>query len=224
MGISLLNWIKENMLGLLTGSILGAILGWWTNHWYSVNLTMPRLRISGGGGGRSPLDLGFRSVHISVENELRHLSVRIPTTIILGKPLKTYFGNQIIERDTARKCTASLLDENGKHICQLWWSQGKEIIPSVDILSGEKANIIVFFNKNDSDSYFPYQPNSQSDPVPKITNVPKFDKTMNFSVIISYAYGSKSINLPVKVSFNYDGNVYFEYGGGSTFFYDCNKS
>lgn len=203
--------------------LLGTVFGWFINHWYSVNMTMPMLKTNGGGSDRS-LGSDFRSVHISIENELRHLGIRVPTTIILGKQLKTYFGNQVVERDTARKCTASLLDEDGKFISQLWWRQGREITPAADIKSGEQASMIVFVSKEGEEGYFPYQPISQSDFAPRITKIPRFDIAMNFSIIISYSFGSKSLNLPVKVSFNYDGNVYFEYGGGSTFFYERKMS
>ena len=200
--------------------ILGIVFGWFINHWYSVNMTIPKLSVNGGGGGKTPLDPNLRSVHLSVENELRHLGIRIPTTIILGKQLKTYFWNQVKKRDTARKCTANLLDENGKYICQLWWNKDKEIATTMNIESGEKTNLIVFLNKEGKSGYFPYQPNSQIDPKPKLTRVPNFNEPNNFSITISYAYGSKSLILPIKVTFNYDGNVYFEYKGGSSFFYE----
>lgn len=199
--------------------LIGIAVGWFTNHWYSVNMKIPQLRINGGGGDRS-LGTDFRSNNITIENELRYLGIRLPETVILGKRIKTYFGNQIVERNIARKCIANLLDDNSKFICQLWWKQGKEIVSCVDINSGDTASLIVFVNKENEEGYFPYQPTSQSDFTPLTVKVPKFNQSKNFSIIISYSFGSKILNIPVKVSFDYRGNVYFEYGGGSSFFYE----
>lgn len=197
----------------------GILVGWFITHYYSVNMKMPQLRQNGGGSDRS-FGLDSRTVYITIENELRHLGIRLPVTIILGKPIRTIFGNQIIERNIARRCTANLFDENSKFICQLWWRHGKEILPYVDINSGETSSLIVFMNNKGAEEYFPYQPTSQSDFKPLILKVPKFNQSKNFSIIISYSFGSKNLNIPVKVFFDYRRNVYFESGGGSSFFFE----
>ncbi len=198
--------------------LLGCFFTWFVTHLYSVNITMPKLNIGGTGGGTSPFGPGFRIGRISVKNELSQLGLRIPTTIILGKPIKTYFGNQVVERKIASRCTASLLDENHKNISQLWWESGKEVISSVDIKSGEQANLVAFVREeNDSENYYPYQPVSQSDTTPKIIHVPKFNKTMNFLVVISYSW-NQSIEIPVRVSIDYNGNFYLESKNSSSNF------
>jgi hypothetical protein len=47
---------------------------------------------------------------------------------------------------------------------------------------------------------------------------PKFDKTTEFLVEVSYAYGSQKIKFPVGVVIGYDGNLSFERPNGSSMF------
>src|SRR6202044_1569461 len=93
--------------------ILGCLVGWTVNHYYSVVVRRPLLVSSGGGGGSSIGGAPFHFVHISVRNELRRLGLHLPPTVILGKALRTDFGNQLLDRDPARQCTAQLFSEEG---------------------------------------------------------------------------------------------------------------
>jgi hypothetical protein len=103
-------------------------------------------------------------------------------------------------------------------ICPLWWTNGDKISTTIDIKSGKQANIIVFVRRENSDTYFAYQPTSDTDLTPKITGVPKFNKTMEFFVEVSYSYGSQKIKFPVGVVIGYDGNPSFEMPNGSSVF------
>lgn len=100
--------------------ILGCLVGWFTNHWYSVLMKRPSLILSGGGGSSNFLGSGFHSTNLTIQNELRKLGISLPETVILGKQLRTDFGGQIVERETACQCRAQLLETSGKYICHLW--------------------------------------------------------------------------------------------------------
>jgi hypothetical protein len=141
--------------------LLGCLVGWFTNHWYSVVMRRPSLRQSGGGGGSSLFGSGFRYVSLGFQNELRRLGVSLPETVILGKSVKTDFGGQVVEREPARQCRARLMEESGRYICTLWWCDGQKPAETVDIKSGESASLIIFLKSNtDPGQYFSYQPTS----------------------------------------------------------------
>src|SRR2546430_16427108 len=165
-------------IGIIT-FILGCLVGWFTNHWYSVNMRRPSLRHSGGGSGIDFEGSGYHFESVSVENQLRYLTLGLPETIIFGKRLRTSFGNQIVERDPAGQCIANLFDESSKHICQLFWKVGEKVCGTVEIRSGESAHLMLFVRKEDgSNTYFAYRPTSQSNLAPTILNVPRFNSTM----------------------------------------------
>ena len=111
--------------------VLGCLVGWFTNHWYSVVMRRPSLRQTGGGGGSSFSASSYPYVSASISNELRQLGLQLPETKILRKPIKTTFGNHIIEREPARQCQARLLEESGNLICHLWWLDGQKISHTV---------------------------------------------------------------------------------------------
>jgi hypothetical protein len=179
----------------------------------------PSLGLNGSGGGSDFEGSGYQYVVVSVENQLRHLTLRLPETIILGKRLKTSFGNQIVERDPARQCIANLLDESNKPICRLWWKDGEKLSEIVEIRSGESTHLILFVRKEDgSNKYFAYQPTSQSNLAPKISKVPNFNNTMKFSIEIIYSYGNQRVRFPAQVDIGYDGSFSFKTIGGSSSF------
>ena len=198
--------------------ILGCLVGWFTNHWYSVNLKEPQLSQNGGGGGSSIFGTKFHFSHLTIRNELRTLVIKLPETVLLGKRLKTRFGNQIVERNPARECRAQLLDESGKHICHLYWLDNNKILDKVDIESGKSASLLLFVRKEeDSEKFYVYQPTSQSDLAPKVTKVPNFNKSSDFLVRVSYSY-NKSISFPVSVEKDYSENFYTKTKNGSSLF------
>lgn len=198
--------------------VLGCLVGWYTNHWYSINLKEPQLSQNGNGDGSSIFGTNFHYTSVSIQNELRLLSVKLPETILLGKRLKTRFGNQIIERNTARECRAQLLDEFGKHICHLYWLENNIITQSVDIESGKSASLLLFVRKEDEpEKFYVYEPSSISDFTPKIMKVPHFNKSKNFIARISYAH-NKNLSFPVGVEIDYRGNFYSKTKNGSCIF------
>jgi hypothetical protein len=205
------------MISNIVFFILGCLAGWITNHWYSVNLRQPSLRINGGGNGSNFQGSGHPYTNITVENELRYLRIQLPITIIVGrKQLKTHFGNQVVERESAQQCIARLLDKSGRHICQLWWLIDTKVDSITEIKSGKSVNLLLFIKgKNNAKEYYAYQPISSSNIEPKISGTPKFNKTMDFLVEISYSYGTKKIQFPVRVVINYDGSFSFETNNGS---------
>lgn len=203
--------VLSNMEIILSVStfLLGCLVGWFTNHWYSINLKEPQLSQKGSGCGFGIFGTNFHYSHVSIQNELRLLSIKLPDTILLGKKLKTSFGNQIIERNTARECRAQLLNEYGnKHICHLYWLENNKILESVDIKSGKSASLVLFVRKEgEQEKFYIYEPTSSSDLIPKVIKVPNFNKSTNFLVRISYAY-NKSLSFPVGVEIDYRGNFY----------------
>lgn len=196
----------ETILSILT-FLLGCLVGWFTNHWYSINLKEPQLNQNGNGSGSSIFGTNFHHSHVSIQNELRLLSIKLPDTLLLGKRLKTRFGNQIIERNVARECRVQLLDESSKHICHLYWFEDNKALESVDIKSGKSASLLLFVRKEDERKFYVYEPTSLSDLTPKVVKVPNFNKSTNFLVRISYAY-NKSLSFPVGVEIDYRGNFY----------------
>lgn len=132
-----------SIINLIAGGLIGVV----GNHFYSVNLRQPKLGYSGSGANSNFYDTGFSSATISVQNELRHLSVKFPPIIILGKRIKTQIGNQTTERDVAKKCAAHLYDENGKLITRLYWLSNNKPLYEVDINSGESASLMTFVRK-----------------------------------------------------------------------------
>ncbi|MDD5015357.1 MAG: hypothetical protein PHW73_09740 [Atribacterota bacterium] len=198
--------------------LLGCLVGWFTNHWYSINLKEPQLSQNGGGGGSSMFSTKFHYSHITIRNELRMLAIKLPETVLLGKRLKTRFGDQIVERNPAKECRAQLLDESGKHICHLYWLKNNKILDTVDIESGKSANLLLFVRKEeDSSKFYVYQPTSQSNLAPKVAKVPNFSQSSNFLVRISYSY-NKSISFPVGVEIDYNENFYTKTKNGSSLF------
>jgi hypothetical protein len=206
------------MVSNIVTFLLGCLAGWFTNHWYSVNMRHPSLRQSGSGGGINFDGSGYRYVSVSLQNELRQLALILPETVIFGKRLKTRFGNQIVERDPARQCRARLLEESGRHICHLWWMDGQKTAETVEIKSGESSNLILFLRSNNTGQYFVYQPTSNTDLTPKTHDVPTFNKTMAFLVEVSYLHGSRRLQFPVKVVIGYDGGFSFETKNSSGMF------
>jgi hypothetical protein len=202
----------------LSTFVFGCIVGWYSNHWYSVNMREAKLSQNGGGGGSGIFGTSFHSSYISIQNELRWLGVNLPETIIFGKRLKTRFGGQIVERNPARECRAQILDESGKHICNLFWIENNKIFDTVDIKSGKSANLLLFIRKADgSAKFYVYQPTSQSDLTPKTIKVPSFSKSTNFLVRVTYSY-NKSFSFPAGVEINYDENYYVTTKNGSGLF------
>lgn len=188
--------------------ILGCLVGWYTNHWYSINLKEPHLNQRSSGGGSSLLGTNFHFAYASIHNELRSLAINLPETVLFGKKLKTRFGSQIVERNPARECRAQLLDASGKHICHLYWLENNKIFDKLDIKSGKSANLLLFVRRDDgSEKFYIYQPTSQSDLTPKVVKVPSFTKSTNFSVRISYSY-NKNLLFPAGVEIDYAGNFY----------------
>ncbi len=196
----------EGILSMLN-FFLGCLIGWLTNHWYSVNLKQPLLKQSGGGGGSNIFGVNLHYSCVNIQNELRQLSISFPETILLGKRLKTSFGNQIIERDNASECRAQLLDEFGKHICHLFWLDNNKVLETVDIKSGKTAKLILFIRKENEEKFYVYEPTSPSDLTPKVTKVPNFNKSTNFLVRISYSH-NKALSFPVGVEIDFAGNFY----------------
>jgi hypothetical protein len=70
------------MLSEILFFLLGCLIGWLTNHWYSVVLRQPHLVHNGGGGGGPILNSGYRYIGITVDNELRRLGISLPETVI----------------------------------------------------------------------------------------------------------------------------------------------
>jgi hypothetical protein len=202
----------------LSTFILGCFAGWYSNHWYSVNLKEAKLSQNGSGGGSSIFGTNFHSSYISIQNELRWLGVNLPETVIFGKRLKTRFGGQIVERNPARECRAQLLDESGKHICHLFWMESNKILDVLDIKSGKSANLLLFIRRDDgSREFYVYQPTSQSDLTPKTVKVPSFNKSTNFLVRITYSY-NKNFSFPMGVEIDYNENFYATTKNGSGLF------
>jgi hypothetical protein len=190
--------------------LLGCLVGWFTNHWYSVGMRQPKLIQNGGGSGSSLFGSGYRYVSIGIQNELRRLGVSLPETVILGKAIRTNFGGQVIEREPARQCRARLLERTGEYIYELWWYDGEKASEIIDIKSGETANLIVFAKRaNDPNQYLVYQPISGVDFSPRTSGIPKFDKTMSFLVEILYSHGGQRLKIPVSVKIGYDGSFNF---------------
>jgi hypothetical protein len=193
--------------------IAGGLIGWVTNHWYAVSLRRPRLRI--GGSGLSFLQTGLAYRTIGIENELRYFGINLPPTMILGKHIKTRFGNHVLERDSARRCRARLLDKSKTPICSLYWNLSNNILSEVDIKSGESANLMLFIrDKQGEEEYYAYQPISNTDFTPKLIKSPKFKDTMEFIVEVLYSYG-EVLYIPVKVIKKYDGNFTFQASNSS---------
>lgn len=208
-----------DIIWTLSTFVLGCLVGWFTNHWYAVNLKQPKLSQSGSGSGSNFLGTGFHFYHLAVKNELRFLTFKIPETVILGKRLRTRFGSQIIERDTASECRAQLLDESEKHICHLYWLDNNNILDTVGIECDKSANLLLFVRKDESsEKFYVYQPTSSSNLTPKTVKVPHFDKSTNFLVMISYFHGTKKLSFPVSVEIDYSGNFYVKTGGDSSLF------
>ncbi len=198
--------------------LLGCLVGWFINHWYSINLKEPQLSQNGSGGGSSIFGTNFHYSQVSIQNELRLLSIKLPDTVLLGKKIKTRFGNQILERNIARECRAQLLDESGKHVCHLYWLKENNILESIDIKSGKSENLLIFVRKDDEqEKFYVYEPSSSSDLTPKVTRVPNFSESINFLVRISYGY-NKSLTFPVGIEIDYRGNFYATTKNSSSLF------
>lgn len=198
------------MISIIT-FIIGCLIGWFINHWYSVVMRRPSLRQSGSGTGSNFRNSGYHYNHITISNELRTFTLKIPETVILGKRIKTHFGNQIVEREPATQCTARLLEKSGKYICHLWWTKGNDITPTTEISSGNSTSLLLFLRREDNENkYFVYQPKSQTDFSPKTSRLPTFTKTMHFFVEVSYSHGSQKLTFPVSIVIGYDGNFSFE--------------
>lgn len=192
--------------------ILGCLVGWFCNHWYSVVMKRPELAVNGSGSSSSLYNSNYSSVTVSVTNHLRALAIVLPETVVLGKRFKTHFGAHVIDRDPAQQCRAALLDESGEHISHLWWNNAGKVTEIITIKSGESANLLLFIREaSNTERYFAYQPRSQADPTPKISGTPEFKTTMNFIVEISYTHGTQRLRIPVRVVKKYDGSLYFEY-------------
>lgn len=198
--------------------ILGCVVGWFTNHWYSVNLKQPELKQSGSGGGSNLLGTGFHYSNLSIRNELRSLAIKFPETVILGIRLKTRFGDQVVERDPARECRAYLLDESGKHICQLFWLIDNNVQDTVDIQSGKSANLLMFVREDKNPKrFYVYQRKSQSDLTPQTNKIPNFIKSTKFQVKISYSH-NRNFSFPTEVEIDYQDNMYLKTKSGSSLF------
>jgi hypothetical protein len=180
---------------------------------------MRRPTLRQNGGGSSLFGSSYRYVSLGFQNELRRLGISLPETVILGKAVKTDFGSQVIEREPARQCRARLLDETGRYICPLWWFDGQKPAETVDIKSGESASLIIFLKSNtDPSQYLSYQPTSNTDPTPRTSEVPKFDKAMGFLVEVLYSHSSQRLRFPVKVVIGYDDRMSFETPNSSSSF------
>lgn len=186
--------------------LLGCLFGWFTNHWYSVNMKRPNLVKNGEGHGSSFFGSGYSFVTVNIQNELRRFGVTLPKTVILGKSVKTDFGGLIIERDTARQCRATLLEKTGEQIQELFWFDGEKAYEIIDIKSGETAHLVIFVRKENVNQYLVYHPVSGTDFTPRTVNIPKFDKSMSFLIEVSYSYDSQKVRIPVRIKIEYDGS------------------
>src|SRR5437660_1501648 len=105
------------------------------------------------------------------------------------------------------RCPSLRHSGGGRRICQLFWKVGEKVSGTIEIRSGESAHLMLFVRKEDgSNTYFAYQPTSQSNLAPTILNVPRFNGTMKFQVQISYSHANQSLQFPVEVYMGYDGS------------------
>ena len=90
------------------------------------------------------------------------------------------------------------------------WFDGTNVNHTIEIKSGESANLILFLKRDNIPQYFAYEPTSNTDPTPKTSDIPRFDKTIRFFVEVSYSHGSQKLRFPVEITVGYDGRISYE--------------
>jgi hypothetical protein len=196
--------------------ILGSFVAWRFDHFYSVKLRQPKLSQSGSGWVRNFYDTGFSFIYLSIKNELRSLSIGFSPTTIFGKTIKWQFGNGIIEREIAKKCTARLYDQYGKFVASLFWRVEGKMLHEIDIKSVDSASLSMFVrNENEAKTFYVYQPISDDDISPKTDKVPTFTNSTKFEVKVSYPY-NKFIKFDVEVEIDYQEKMYLRTKSGGS--------
>lgn len=203
------SWVKNlDITSLITGTILGSIVGTLMSAWYGYYLKKLKLVVNGGGSGGASGGLYINN--ISVTNTLGFIGFRLPKTIIFGKMLHRSFhlGGLIIDRDPVQECRAHLFDkQTGDPIRLLWW-QGRDLKMTqvATIKSGESANLMLFARFDQQPMrYFVYQ--SKSEESHDLEIPPEhlmFDGTREFIIRITHAHSTKVLTFNCKMTKGYE--------------------
>jgi len=98
----------------------------------------------------------------------------------------------------------------------LWWRYNGCMAHTLDINSGTTAELILFCRTGES--YFPYQPSSESNMNPKTVGVPLFNGSNDFTVKVVYSYESQCLRFKMKIAQEYDQTFSYKilnHGGGA---------
>lgn len=196
--------------------LLGILAGWLINHWYSVNMKQPRLVFNGGSDGRVAKGSQYHIVNVHLENKLRTMGIR-PLALLMRK--SGMQNKSVVERDSARNCWAQLLDSSGNPIRTLWWHKDfytLDVVDRIDIKSGGQGGVIVFAKDPADDSYVIYNPISETDSRPNLAISPRFTGANDFILEVSYSFDTHRIRLPISVTVESDGTLFFRSGGFGT--------
>lgn len=186
------------------GLIIGGLIGIGTTYYFTIILPRPKLEVMGSCSFGS---VDYNSFGLAIGNERRRLGIRSPLPFISYKFGKTHIGNRTYTRNAANQCMATLCEKDGHQICNLWWQRlNGEIADTVNVECGREnqVNLPIFMRSDDKKGYFVYQPQSEHDHNPKISNIPHFTVTKKFLIKISYEYGEQEERYQIEVRDNYD--------------------
>ena len=207
-------WFTSVVLPIVT-LIVGALLG----VWFTVYLTRPRLRVTGGGGGGGASGPGYYANHASITNMPGLMGIRINPTVLFGKTIHGHFEKGLtITRNPAEECIADIHDkETGDFIAPLWWRSPDDpsrVVRIISIRTGQTAELMLFARLNSEHlRYFIYASGGDFLDVRAPVDEVKFADTKKFSVRIKYSCGRQKLEFDAIVRKGYDGRLSYEAGG-----------
>ena len=189
--------------------ILSLVLGTVASTWYGYYIKRPKLRTSGSGSGS---DREFYKNRIHVQNVPGLIGVRYGDTTLFGfQMLRGREFGEVIDRNPAHHCSASLLDrQSNEHICNLWWcGPDRKISQEITLKSGESTELLLFVRRmSEPLKYFPYRARNADTPAPiEPEDHLKFEDTREFIIEIRCSYGKKRIRRGCKMTKGFDGRL-----------------
>ena len=186
------------VVSLLVGVLLGS--------WLDLFLQRPKLALEGWGAGTYAT--------LTVTNQPGFFGLSIGRTVILGRPVLSGRRWALSTERLPARCNAYITDaENAAHGLPLYFgAPGDNPEPQqfAEIRSGESASIIVFAVRPEEKRYFIVQPANSWEVGPSSV---AFDSPHKFIVHIAHDRSDRTLDVPIAVRRNLQGDWYFEVEG-----------